>query len=203
MGKREERRAKRQQEAIEHATTLFAEGGYGNLTMSTLAERMGASVGGLYRYYGSKAELIVALQQRALDHFLEHMMTCTQQADDPWHRVIAAAQSWGSFRLESPIAFRLLNDALSGAERQLDDEQAGRVDEKVSAVLEVLVKELQAAVAAGLLSEGPAMVRAYTLWAALHGLEQLRKRDTLKPKELQVDALTQALLADLRRAWSA
>ena len=202
MGRREERRRARQGEAVVHALALYREGGYSGLTMATLAERMGASVGGLYRYFPSKADLVVALQHEALSRFMVHMIDALEHVNAPWERVTTVAQSWASFRSAAPVEFKLLNDAVAESERQLDDDRAKDVDAQVSEVLEVLANELRDAANKGAIKPGPSLTRAYMLWASLHGLEQLRKRDSRQPEELKVDALTAALLSDLRRAWS-
>ena len=202
MGRREDRRRARQREAVVHALALYREGGYSGLTMATLAERMGASVGGLYRYFPSKADLIVALQHEALNRFMVHMTGALQHISAPWDRVTTVARSWASFRAAAPVEFKLLNDAVAEGERQLDDDKVKAVDAQVSKVLEVLATELSRAATEGVIMPGPSLTRAYMLWASLHGLEQLRKRDSRQPEELKVDALMAALLNDLKQAWS-
>jgi AcrR family transcriptional regulator len=43
---------------------LFAEVGYEAATMTTIADRAGSSIGGLYRYFPDKQSLAIALQER-------------------------------------------------------------------------------------------------------------------------------------------
>lgn len=61
---RQERSSRRVAEYLEVAATLFAEVGYETATMTTIAERAGSSIGGLYRYFPDKRALAVALQKR-------------------------------------------------------------------------------------------------------------------------------------------
>src|SRR5271170_3681488 len=60
----QKRSSRRVAEYLEVAATLFAEVGYEAATMTTIAERAGSSIGGLYRYFPDKQALAVALQER-------------------------------------------------------------------------------------------------------------------------------------------
>jgi AcrR family transcriptional regulator len=60
----QKRSSRRVAEYLEVAATLFAEVGYEAATMTTIAERAGSSIGGLYRYFPDKQTLAVALQER-------------------------------------------------------------------------------------------------------------------------------------------
>lgn len=54
------------------AASLFAENGYGGTTMGAIAERAGTSTGNLYKYFGSKEELLDAVLPPAFAKDLEN-----------------------------------------------------------------------------------------------------------------------------------
>jgi AcrR family transcriptional regulator len=60
----QKRSSRRVAEYLEVAAKLFDEVGYEAATMTTIAERAGSSIGGLYRYFPDKQALAVALQER-------------------------------------------------------------------------------------------------------------------------------------------
>jgi AcrR family transcriptional regulator len=60
----QERSSRRVTEYLGIAAALFAEVGYEAATMTTIADRAGSSIGGLYRYFPDKQSLAIALQER-------------------------------------------------------------------------------------------------------------------------------------------
>src|SRR5687768_8022335 len=66
MSRRAERRASRREEVLVAAMRLVSEEGLEALTIQRIASAIGASVGGLYRYYEGKDALLWALQERAI-----------------------------------------------------------------------------------------------------------------------------------------
>ncbi|HEY1098892.1 MAG TPA: helix-turn-helix domain-containing protein, partial [Myxococcota bacterium] len=59
---------------------LVAEEGLDALTIQRIAGAIGASVGGLYRYYDGKDALLTALQQRAITAVAEDQATDVSNA---------------------------------------------------------------------------------------------------------------------------
>ena len=69
--RRDDRRERRRALLLDTAMEILVEGGLEALTIPRLAERMDASVGGLYRYFPSKEAIFVALQERAIDGYAQ------------------------------------------------------------------------------------------------------------------------------------
>lgn len=64
------------------AADIFARDGYVHAGMADIAERAQLSMGGLYRYFGSKEELFAVLAQEHLEEFLAAL-------DEVWDELIA------------------------------------------------------------------------------------------------------------------
>ena len=73
MGRNQERdireRENRRQQILESAFPVFAERGIETVSMNEIAEACGISYATLYRQYGTKAELVVAVYCRAWDEY--------------------------------------------------------------------------------------------------------------------------------------
>ncbi len=69
MNRRTKRRAERLKQVLDAAMAIIAEHGLEALTIARLAKRVDASVGGLYRYFASKEELLVQVEERAIAAF--------------------------------------------------------------------------------------------------------------------------------------
>jgi len=69
LGKREQRKAERREAILNIAQQSFMEQGYGQTTMSGIAEAMGGSKGTLWSYFDSKEALFEAVIDRAAAHF--------------------------------------------------------------------------------------------------------------------------------------
>ena len=61
---------------------LLEEGGFETLAVSAVAERAGVSIGGIYRRFGTKDQLLLALQERFTTGFLDDFQARLTLADD-------------------------------------------------------------------------------------------------------------------------
>jgi AcrR family transcriptional regulator len=75
------------QRFVDAATTLYAEGGLGSVTMSAVAERLGAPNGSIYHRFGTRGELLAAVWL----HAVRTMHAATNADFDPERDPIAAA----------------------------------------------------------------------------------------------------------------
>jgi len=213
MGRREQRREERRNLLLESAMEILAEGGVEALTIPRLAERMQASVGGLYRYFPSKEAIFVALQERAIDAFDALQEAAITRAErraaeasptiQSLARVIAAFHALLELATETPTQHALVDAFLSAPSPTLSDAQARDIEAYLTPVLERCARQLEAARQSGALSAADPMVRTHLLWAALHGLSHFRKRDRIQREPLRVSALAPALLEGLLVGWGA
>lgn len=72
--------------ALRGALASFLEFGYHGSTMRGVAERAGLSVAGLYHYYSSKQQLLVAILDRTMEELQTRTVAASAAADDPWTR---------------------------------------------------------------------------------------------------------------------
>lgn len=71
------------QKILEAAQTVFAEQGYAQASMRTIAQAAGISVGGLYLYFKNKEELYLTLIQAWMDNLNGSTREALQKVDDP------------------------------------------------------------------------------------------------------------------------
>ncbi len=192
---------------------IVLEEGPDNLTIVRLAREIGASVGGLYRYFSSKEALIFELQKQAIADFdtfqVDTMKTVQQAARDRSEEVAALADVVASF-IAYPAHHRhdqqrhkLMTAFLASPKTILSIEPAAAIQENVAPLLNRCAAQLLAAGAVGAVEAGDEERRANTLWAALHGLDDFRKRDRLQPEPLQVLSLLPSMLETFLVGWGA
>ncbi|WP_435198426.1 TetR family transcriptional regulator [Janibacter sp. GS2] len=72
--------------ALHGALESFLEFGYHGSTMRGIAERAGLSVAGLYHYYESKQQMLVALFDRTMSELAGRTTAARSAPDEPWTR---------------------------------------------------------------------------------------------------------------------
>lgn len=199
--RRELRREARTEEIIDVAAAIVVQEGVDGLTMPGLARELDAAVGSLYRYFDGKQALLAALQQRAVAAFDEQLGAAMQAAADPIDELAAAWRAWRTFAVEQPELHQLIDAGLSDPRRLLDDDQALAVQRTLEPVLDRVSGAIARGQAAGMLLGGDPRLRAYALWAAIHGVDHFRKRDPRLPEDLASDRVADELLGTLIRGW--
>ena len=192
-------------EVLDAAISLVVEHGVDGLTMSRLARGLGTSASALYRYYESKAELLTAMQQRAVDHFATELsrVVDASRADldelspdaQALYPVIVSFAWYLEHATAHPAAHRLIDASLSAPATLLTEDQARAVNDQLSVILDACAASLANAATARALGPGDAMVRTHLLWAAVHGLDHFRKRDRIQPSQLRVERLILDMLS--------
>lgn len=84
-------RAEREHQMLEAAARIFAEQGYRETSMASIAEAVGVSKPMLYAYFGSKQGLYLAVVDRAGEHLLSAMESLLAEPD-PAQRLRLGAQ---------------------------------------------------------------------------------------------------------------
>lgn len=202
------RRLARRDRLLELALQLIDAEGLPGLTMARLAGRAGLAVGALYRTFPGKGALLVALQARAIAGLEAEVRQEVSAADaalpaklKPRRRslrlLLAALRPFLESHRRSPARHRLIDDLLSAPEALLSADELAEVNAALAPLLRAVVDQLDAAAKAGALEAGSGPLRARVLWAALHGLDHLRKRDRGEPRALRSPALSAELLRAL------
>lgn len=197
------------------ATTIVAEQGQEALTMSAVARRLGSSVSGLYRYVDGQEELLVQLQQQAIEGYRNGLLAAlaeapichpTQQPPSGVIELVSLLAFCDYYRIHAsqhPARHSLLARFVASRGSLLSDRAARAVDGTLQNVLQLGVERLRAARLAGALAAGDDPQRLHLVWAALHGLDQLRKRDRIQPALLRSDVLFRSMLRTLLQGFGA
>jgi len=195
------------EQLVDVSFELVTEAGLEGLTLTRLAATVGTSPSALYRYFPNKEALLVDLQERAVASLLNRLEARVAgweaQRASALARVVGVFGVWREWAAEAPAEHRLLDAVLSAPGPLLSEESARRVDGALQPVFAVIERVLEEAASAGALWPGDARQRVYVAWAALHGLDHMRKRDRIQPTRLQTPALERALYGVLLRGWGA
>jgi AcrR family transcriptional regulator len=211
--RRADKRRHMEQAVLDCATELLRAGGPEALTIVSLAKELGVSVGGLYRYYPSKGSILVGLEKRAIasyaavqEQLLAELEPRLKRAPMPraaLSRVLLAASAYGEHARRDPVQHDLLTQLLAVPVPLLDEREVAEVEAHVQPILARSTELLVAAMEAGALSAGNALLRTYVLWAAVHGADQFRKRDRLLPSSLHASVVSDAAVEGLLLGWGA
>ncbi|MGH3261323.1 MAG: TetR/AcrR family transcriptional regulator, partial [Trebonia sp.] len=92
---RQTRSQVRSEQLLRAAARLMAREGSGAVSMQALAEEAGVSVGLIYRYFGGKDEILLAVICNVLDAFAEAVPAAVEAAGpDPAYRLAAAFRAY-------------------------------------------------------------------------------------------------------------
>ncbi|WP_410659359.1 TetR/AcrR family transcriptional regulator [Amycolatopsis sp. lyj-112] len=112
------------------ARRLFAEHGYGNVGLETIAQTAGVSKGALYHHFSSKAELFRHVLARVQHDVGEQVARAADAAADPWEGLLAGCRAFLGAATDPEIQQIMLLDgpAVLGWQdwRELDDESSAR-----------------------------------------------------------------------------
>lgn len=134
--------------ALTAALATFVEVGYHGSTIRTIAAHAGLSVSGLYHYYESKYDMLVALLDRTMVELDARMRAARAQGAGPLDRVAALVECLALFH-----SHRRATSFLGASEmRSLRPEDYVRVAAVRRAQQQAVDEEVAAAVAAGLLA---------------------------------------------------
>ncbi len=169
-----ERRFQRTKQAIlDAALEIIREEGPGALNMRALAERSDYSAAGLYEYFGSKDEIIVAVCQQGHERLASHMRLA-----DPSLPVVDYLNEIGigyiRFALENPDHFLLMFTAVPPSqEGDFSPEELLQGDSS----FHILLGAIRRGIVEGVFPGRPGfglMEMAYAAWATVHGVAMLR-----------------------------
>ncbi len=178
-GRRQRKREEKTQHLLKNAMDMIVEGGFEGLTMPGLAERADVAVGGLYRYFAGKQDLIAALQVRSVNQLGEWITEHRESSG--LQGVLETSAAVESFSDAHNTSFALLELAVSDPRRILTDEQALQVQEAILPILLGVAACIQQAIDDGDFVPGNPMQRTMALWGVVFGCLHFRKRDSRIP----------------------
>lgn len=106
----------RRDQLLEHAVRLFAEHGYGNLSLETIAREARVSLRTIYRQFGGKAELFGAVVRHYSDLFVATLPADADRAGPLEDTLVGFAREF-LFRITRPELIRLRSQFLAEARR--------------------------------------------------------------------------------------
>jgi AcrR family transcriptional regulator len=200
---------------LDAAMTIATTEGLDALTIARLCDVLQVSIGGLYRYFPSKEAIYTALQMQTIARFHTFWEAAVARATAVMTDAATEERQMALTLLEvgftayldhavaSPVEHRLMDAFLSSPDQLLSDDQALQVETVLGPLVADFAGLLGQADACGALAPGDAIVRTHVIWAALHGLDHMRKRDRILPEHLRVGALVIATLDGLLIGWGA
>jgi len=153
--------------ATDAATALFAEQGYGAVTMRALGAALGVSAMTPYRYFSGKDELFDLVRAEAFRQFADRLERSLAGRGGPLVRLQRLKAAYIRFATDRPDAYRIMFQ-LEQPDRAPSRELAAESTRAFGCLHRTVVE----AVAAGELS-GDALTIAHLLWANTHGLVSL------------------------------
>jgi AcrR family transcriptional regulator len=160
---------------LDSAMALYAERGRLEFTLRELARAAGVTHAAPYRHFASKADVVTALSERALEQLAaaEHE-ALGRAGDDLEARVRALGEAYVGFALAEPLAFQLLFSTSAPSS------SAGAAPRAES--YRLLERTLSEAREAGVVrSDLSARELALAAWALVHGLASLLASGSLPP----------------------
>lgn len=195
--------AAKREAVLDAAMGIVIADGLAGLTLHKVARRLDVAVGGLYRYFPSKEDLVAGLQVRAVARFaarLEAEVPAQAHASGPLvqlRHALAPFYFYARNAHEDPDEHRLMDVMLSSLDPSLSDDAAQEVENVLRPILARAQAGLDAAAEAGALAPGDGRVRTLLLWSGTHGLGHLRSRDRLETPAHRSGVLLDALFESL------
>lgn len=85
---------RRRAEVVQAAARHFARQGYDQTTVAQLTEAMGLAAGGLYHYFGSKEQLLIAICDALMEPLLDEAQALVAAEGDPQQQLRALVRLW-------------------------------------------------------------------------------------------------------------
>ncbi|MEO1007197.1 MAG: TetR/AcrR family transcriptional regulator [Planctomycetota bacterium] len=134
--------AQRRAQLLDTAAELFATRGYAKATTSELARAAGVTEPIIYRHFGSKRELFVALIQRTSEETIAFWEQQLASTDTPAERLATLVDGNPMVHERFQDAYRVILQAIT----EVDDEGIQRaLQEHMAAVHAFLAREIEAA----------------------------------------------------------
>ncbi len=205
--RRQEERDRRRGEIVDAAEALYAETGWDSVTMDQVARRARLSRALVYVYFKDKADLHLALVERALTTLRQRFEAAGEGNATGIEQLAAIGQTYLAFSRDMPHYFdacaRYQSHACGDAPVEPNEAACMTAGHRVHEVIVATIKRGVAdrSIRADL---GDPYLTALALWAFTHGVIQIAssKRGQIEhegvPVQRFVDHATELLLASLR-----
>lgn len=164
MGRRSDHsRAELREIMIAEGHRQMREVGFAHFSAREVAKRVGYSIGTIYNIFGSYDALILAINGRTLEMWLDYLESRLDSLGPDENRLERAIEAYFEFAVVNRHAWTAIYDF------RLPDDTAPPQDyqEKVAAIITVVEREVTAALPLARQEEAPALTRS--LLATVHG----------------------------------
>jgi AcrR family transcriptional regulator len=177
-----ERYDRRQAEVVLRAARVFAARGYDQTSVPELALALGMAAGGLYHYFASKEELLIAICDQLMDPLLDEAETLMAERSPPDVQLRALVRLWVGHVIEHRDHMLVFQQ-----ERHVIDhgEQWERVRERRKRFERLVARVLRRAAEAGLIrAEDPRLALSALLGMVNYTAQWYRPRGRLTAVEI-------------------
>jgi AcrR family transcriptional regulator len=194
--RRLEERERRRQEILDAAQEVYAEVGWDAVTMDQIARRARLSRALVYIYFRDKADLHLALVERALGELRDRFVAAGEGKTSGYDEIEAIGHAYLDFARVSPQSFDACArfHARASSEGELPPNEAACIAAG-GAVHETLVAALKRGKADGSIRAdlGNPYATALALWAFSHGVIQIV---ATKPGQVEREGLSVEAFVD-------
>ena len=177
------------EQTLSVARSLFAEQGYGAVTMDEVAAKVGVTKPLLYNYFGNKEQLYIACMERSGDALTQTVADAVSATASPGDALGAGVHAFFAFLDTDRAAWAVLFDETLPQSGDVADrvaEYRGRIIEMVSGTLLAQLSEHQ--------REG-ARVEVEALSTALMGAAEALARWWLRTEAVSAEEAAELLIA--------
>jgi AcrR family transcriptional regulator len=181
-------RAERERQMLAAARALFAERGYGAVTMDEVAAAVGVTKPLLYTYFGNKERLYLACMEPAADELRDAVASAVAEAERPADALEPGVQAFFSFVDRDRDAWRVLFDETLPAGGEVARRVAEHREQLESVVAGLVVARLPGR------RRGRAAVEVEALSTALLGAAESLARWWLRTGALSAEEAAELLI---------
>lgn len=160
--------------------------GVHELSLRAVARSLGVTGAALYRYVGSKQELVELVAADAFAELADSFSSV--RADDPIGRLRGQAEVYTDFALANPELYRVMMRfppaLLAGAAAGESPDPAIEAFDPATDVFQAALDAVEEAIEVGVLAPVDPVIAALTLWSATHGLIEVLLMGLDLPDEL-------------------
>jgi TetR/AcrR family transcriptional regulator len=170
--RRAQERARRKEEILQAARTVFAAQGWHRATVDAVAERAEVSKGTIYLYFESKEAILAELVLQALAQLTIELRQASDNCSvlQPEQKLQAMAEAYLAYADTAPDYFRLLSAYDGGNFQQgIPEELQGELLAQSNCALDLVSQVVADGMALGVFTAGEPRKVAGVLWAALNG----------------------------------
>jgi len=155
---------------IEEALKMIESDGIKSVTLRELTNRLGTSRSAVYRHYGSKDELFVAVIRAGLQKLDDSVHPLLIEEQDVRERLYKMGKAYISFAIANPNLYRVIFGEVLQKHRE---ENCDINKQEDAAGFHELVKLVLVAQEDGLMRQDDAFLQATVIWSMMHGLSNL------------------------------